>query len=162
MGVLLLWQRATDRVDPGNGAGTPSIIDPGSNNNYVGLRNRIAILSEAYSYASFEERILATLAFVKENLHYAHQNAATIRQTLDTVDLATVVGQTFAVRSAYSRSAEPVDILLGEVEETRNPYTGEVMYLRKETVSPTSMYEYGQFSAKRLNVHPEPTSCIRR
>ena len=72
---------------------------PRFNNNYVGLRNRIAILSEAYSYASFEERILATLAFVKENLHYAHRNAATIRQTLETVDLATVVGQTFAVRS---------------------------------------------------------------
>ncbi len=142
---------------------------PRFNNNYVGLRNRIAILSEAYSYASFEERILATLAFVKENLHYAHQNAATIRQTLDTVDLATVVGQTFAVSSAYSRSAETVDILLGEVEETRNPYTGEVMYLRKETVSPTSMYEYGQFSAEETEraprtyfVPPSLTTVIER
>ncbi len=142
---------------------------PRFNNNYVGLRNRIAILSEAYSYASFEERILATLAFVKENLHYAHRNAATIRQTLETVDLATVVGQTFAVRSDYSRSAEPVDILLGEVEETRNPYTGEVMYLREETVSPTSMYEYGQFSAieterapRTYFVPPSLTTVIER
>ena len=120
---------------------------PRFNNNYVGLRNRIAILSEAYSYATFDERILATLAFVKENLHYAHRHAALIRQTLETVDLETVVGLEMAVRSEFTRSAEPVDILLGEVSETRNPYTGEVMYLREETLIPTSMYEYGQFAA---------------
>ena len=119
---------------------------PRFNNNYIGLRNRIAILSEAYSYASFEERILATLAFVKENIHYAHRHASSIRRTLESVDLATVVGKDLAVRSEYARSAEPVDILLGEVEETRNPYTGEVMYLREETEIPASMYEYGQFS----------------
>ncbi|MCY4544289.1 MAG: peptidase M14, partial [Gemmatimonadetes bacterium] len=50
-------------------------------------------------------------------------------------------------RSDFARSADPVEILLGEVEETRNPYTGEVMYLRKEARNPTSMYEYGQFAA---------------
>ncbi len=142
---------------------------PRFNNNYVGLRNRIAILSEAYSYASFEERILATLAFVKENLHYAHRNAATIRQTLETVDLATIVGKDLAVRSDYSRSAEPIDILLGEVAETPNPYTGEVMYLREETVNPSSMYEYGQFSAieterapRTYFVPPSLTAVIER
>ena len=30
---------------------------PRFNNNYIGLRNRIAILSEAYAYATFEERV---------------------------------------------------------------------------------------------------------
>ena len=120
---------------------------PRFNNNYVGLRNRIAILSEAYSYASFEERILATLAFVRENIQFAHRNASSIREALDSVDLETVVGRDMAVRSEFARSDEPVEILLGEVEETPNPYTGEVMYLRKEARNPTSMYEYGQFSA---------------
>ncbi|HUF51272.1 MAG TPA: M14 family metallopeptidase, partial [Longimicrobiales bacterium] len=33
---------------------------PRFNNNYIGLRNRIAILSEAYSYATFQDRITAT------------------------------------------------------------------------------------------------------
>ncbi len=142
---------------------------PRFNNNYVGLRNRIAILSEAYSYASFEERILATLAFVKENIHYAHRHAASIRRTLETVDLESVVGKEMAVRSDYARSAEPVDILLGEVAETRNPYTGEVMYLREETLNPTSMHEYGQFSAVETEraprtyfVPPSLTTVIER
>ena len=120
---------------------------PRFNNNYVGLRNRIAILSEAYSYASFEDRIMATLAFVKENVHFAHRNASAIRAILETVDLESVVGRDLAVRSAFARSREPVEILLGEVDETRNPYTGEIMYLRKEVLTPTSMYEYGTFSA---------------
>ena len=127
---------------------------PRFNNNYVGLRNRIAILSEAYSYATFEARILATLAFVKENLYYAQRHAALIRQTLETVDLETVVGREMAVRSGFARSAEPVDILLGEVTETRNPYTGEVMYLREETLIPTSMYEYGTFAAVEMERAP--------
>ena len=142
---------------------------PRFNNNYVGLRNRIAILSEAYSYASFEERILATLAFVKENLHYAHRHAALIRQTLETVDLETVVGREMAVRSGFARSAEPIDILLGEVAQTRNPYTGEVMYLREETLIPTSMYEYGAFTPVETEraprtyfVPPSLTAVIER
>ncbi|MYK97919.1 MAG: peptidase M14, partial [Gemmatimonadetes bacterium] len=41
---------------------------PRFNNNYVGLRNRIAILSEDYAYASFEDRIMAPLALVKEKV----------------------------------------------------------------------------------------------
>jgi len=120
---------------------------PRFNNNYVGLRNRIAILSEAYSYATFEDRILATFAFVKENLHYAHRNAAMIRRIVETADLGPVAGREMAVRSAYARSAEPVEILLGEITEGRNPYTGEVMFQREDSIIPTSMYEYGQFSA---------------
>ena len=127
---------------------------PRFNNNYAGLRNRIAILSEAYSYATFEERILATLAFVKENVHYAHRHAASIRQTLEDVDMETVVGREMALRSGFARSAEPVDILLGEVAEVRNPYTGEVMYLREDATNPTSMYEYGTFAATETERAP--------
>ena len=127
---------------------------PRFNNNYVGLRNRIAILSEAYAYASFEDRIMATLAFVKENVHFAHRNASAIRAILETVDLESVVGRDLAVRSAFARSREPVEILLGEVDETRNPYTGEIMYLRKEVTKPTSMYEYGTFSATETERAP--------
>ena len=40
---------------------------PRFNNNYIGLRNRVAILSEAYAYATFEDRIKATSRFVDEN-----------------------------------------------------------------------------------------------
>ncbi len=51
--------------------------------NYFGLRNRIAVLSEAYSYDSFPVRTAATRAFVVETLH------AAVRHRKDLVELAT-------------------------------------------------------------------------
>ena len=48
---------------------------PRFGNNYVGLRNRIAILSEAYSYLSFERRVRATEAFVEEIMRFVAAHA---------------------------------------------------------------------------------------
>lgn len=47
--------------------------------NYVGLRGRMAILSEAYSHADFETRIRVTHDFVLEILEYAAAHAGAIR-----------------------------------------------------------------------------------
>ncbi|MBM3265772.1 MAG: M14 family metallopeptidase [candidate division Zixibacteria bacterium] len=127
---------------------------PRFSNNYVGLRNRIAILSEAYSYASFEERIRATLYFVKENLRYAHDHASEIRDLTDRVDLNSVAGQKMAVRSAPARYPRPVEILLGEVEEERHPYTGEIIWRRKDVKKPEKMPEFGTFQAVESETAP--------
>ena len=44
---------------------------PRYHNNYVGMRNRFALLSEAYAYATFEDRIKATNCyFVEEALNF--------------------------------------------------------------------------------------------
>ena len=42
--------------------------------NYAGMRNRIAILSEAYSYLDFERRVAATEAFVEEIMRFVAAN----------------------------------------------------------------------------------------
>jgi hypothetical protein len=120
---------------------------PRFNNNYLGLRNRFAILSEAYSYATFEDRILATSRFIEEILHFAHANAAGIRSTVEAADRASVVGQTLALRAGFERSAQPVQILMGDVVEERNPYSGAVMLRRLDVKRPEMMYEYGTFRA---------------
>jgi dipeptidyl aminopeptidase/acylaminoacyl peptidase len=49
---------------------------------YLGLRNRIAILSESYSYAPYRDRVLATRAFVQSILDYAAANKDKIRTLL--------------------------------------------------------------------------------
>ncbi|MCA9299096.1 MAG: M14 family metallopeptidase, partial [Phycisphaerales bacterium] len=41
---------------------------------YRGLRHRVAILSEAYSYATFRDRVLSTRAFCRSILDYAATN----------------------------------------------------------------------------------------
>ena len=119
---------------------------PRFNNNYIGLRNRIAILSEAYSYATFEERVLATLYFVEEILNYVHEHADEVRQIVAAADAASVVGESLALRAAPERSAAPVDILMGAVVEEVHPLTGSPLLLRADTQYVVPMYEYGTFA----------------
>jgi hypothetical protein len=120
---------------------------PRFNNNYIGLRNRIAILSEAYSYVTFEDRILATRYFVDEILRFAHANAGAIRSVVAEADARPPIGETLAVRATFERSAEPVEILMGDVVAERNPYSGLPMLRRLDVVRPERMYEYGTFRA---------------
>ena len=119
---------------------------PRFNNNYLGLRNRIAILSEAYSYATFEERVLATLYFVEEILDHVHEHASEVRRIVADADAATVVGDSLALRAVPERSAAPVDILLGATIEETHPLTGRPLLLRADTQYVETMYEYGTFA----------------
>ena len=118
---------------------------PRFNNNYIGLRNRIAILSEAYSYATFEERVLATLYFVEEILDYVHEHAAEVRRIVADADAAAVTGDSLALRAVPERSAAPVDILMGATVEEVHPLTGRPLLLRADTQYVETMYEYGTF-----------------
>lgn len=52
--------------------------DPRYGTNYVGLRNRISILSEAMSYLSFEDRVTATYRFVNAVLDQVARQAPEI------------------------------------------------------------------------------------
>ncbi len=57
---------------------------PRFGNNYVGIRNRIAILSEAYSYLDFERRVKATEAFVEEIMRFVAAHGDAIRSLTST------------------------------------------------------------------------------
>jgi hypothetical protein len=59
--------------------------------NYVGLRGRMAVLSEAYSHAPFQTRIKVTHDFVVEVLGYAAAHAAEIRQIIHDADQRTTL-----------------------------------------------------------------------
>ncbi len=128
---------------------------PRFNNNYAGLRNRIGILSEAYAYASFEERVFSTLHFVEAILQFAHTRTAAITSLIDRIDAESIVGARLATRAAPERSAAPVEILLGATEEVQNPFTRAPMKRRLAVVEPTAMYAYGTFAATDTETAPE-------
>ena len=128
---------------------------PRFNNNYLGLRNRIGILSEAYAYASFEERVLSTLYFVEEILDYVHEHADEVRRIVADADAAGVVGDSLALRAVPERSAAPVDILMGATTEEAHPLTGLPMLLRADTQYVETMYEYGTFAPTLRGRVPE-------
>ncbi|GIV03139.1 MAG: hypothetical protein KatS3mg015_1969 [Fimbriimonadales bacterium] len=101
--------------------------------NYVGLRNRIGILSEAMSYLPFEQRIAVTKWFVDAVLRYASDNATVIQTILNGADLeaAQLSGKPLGVRfEPESRGEEPVllekqgtarGLNIGELESVRMP-----------------------------------------
>ncbi len=120
---------------------------PRYNTNYIGLRNRIGILSEAYAYAPFEERVQATLGFVREVVEYAFGNASRIRGVVEQADAASVVGAELTLRAAHQRSTDSAEILLGEVAEERHPYTGRLMLRRLDVRRPERMPTFGTFQA---------------
>ena len=120
---------------------------PRFNNSYVGLRNRVAILSEAYAYATFQDRITATSRFVEEVLNYARAHAGPIKKLTAEADRRVVVGSKLALRAEMEKSADAVEILVGDVTEEKNPVSGAVMYRRSDVVKPETMPEYGTFKA---------------
>jgi hypothetical protein len=118
---------------------------PRFSTNYVGLRNRFGILSEAYSYLPFSERIAVTERFVEAVLDFAAANGAAIREATAAADQRSVVGAELPLHAAIARSAEEAEILVGAVAEERHPYTGRTMLRRLAVVRPERMPEYLRF-----------------
>ncbi len=96
--------------------------------NYVGLRGRMAILSEAYSHADFRTWVEVTHAFVVEILNYAAARADEIRRLTREADRQTALeGAGQAARPelavAYQlagRGTEPVLLEVGGEIRTLN------------------------------------------
>lgn len=124
--------------------------------NYCGLRNRLTILSEAYSYLDFRARVRVTEAFVEEIFKFAAANAAEIQQLTRQVDTDWVknalLGKLPPLGVEYEMKplAKPVDILVGEVTKVHNPRSGKDMIAAVEDkYTAVKMLDYGLFAAKR-------------
>lgn len=126
---------------------------PRYHNNYVGMRNRFALLSEAYAYATFEDRIKATSYFLEESLNFAAANAAKLKQAIEAADKESLIGKTEGTRAAIKRGGM-IDILMGEVEDEKNPNSGATMNLRKDVVHHEQMVDMLWFESTTTAVVP--------
>ena len=98
--------------------------------NYIGLRNRIAILSEAYSYLDFAGRVKATEAFVEEIMRFVAANGDAVRTVVSNADnewQRRAAGSDAAIASRLSALPAQVDILVGAVGTAANPRSGRMM-----------------------------------
>jgi hypothetical protein len=120
---------------------------PRYTHNYWGLRNRFGILSETYSYLPFAERVTNNRRFLEELLGYAHANAARLREMAAAADSATLIGQRLSIRSKVARRPEKIEILMGDVEEEVNPYSGRVMHKRADVRKPEAMWDETTFAS---------------
>jgi len=155
--------RENARVDPANpGDTTWRTFDhrPRFGNNYAGLRNRIAILSEAYSYLDFKGRIDVTAAFVEEIWKAVAANAQRVVQLTAQADRqftappapkAVELGVDIEIRAL----PEKVDILVGDVKKQANPRSGKDMNQMTEMAVPVKMKDYGIFAVTRSQPMPK-------
>jgi hypothetical protein len=94
--------------------------------NYHGLRNRMSVLLEAYSYASYRDRVLATLEFTRESLAFAAERAEDIRILNERAERETIEKgrrlddrDDIPIRSRLVAFDRPVTILAHEPVEDR-------------------------------------------
>jgi hypothetical protein len=134
---------------------------PRFGNNYAGLRNRLTILSEAYSYLDFKGRIEVTAAFVEEIFKYSAAHAAEIVALIKRVDADTIRQSSSAkpAQSGVNFEIRPlpkeVPILVGAVGKKKNPRSGKDMTaMIADKFTPTFMPDYGIFAATKNAIVP--------
>jgi hypothetical protein len=133
--------------------------------NGVGLRNRIALLSEAYSHLSFERRVRVTEAFVETLLALIARRAPSIVALAETLDRETsqagargTLGP-LGTRGRLTPLDGAVRILVGDVETRPHPATGAPMTVMKESVArPLLMQDYASFAP--IDAVPAPTAYV--
>ena len=133
----------------GRGGGLPALDGPAwatfehvprFNNNYIGLRNRFALLSEAYAYATFEDRIKATNAFLEQALTFAHENADKLKKATEDADNDSIVGRLQATSSRI-KTGDQIEILMGAVVAEKNPVNDATIRTRLDVTIPVKMYD---------------------
>ena len=120
--------------------------------NYFGLRNGISMLSEAYAYDPFEDRVRNTRAFVLELLHRLADDRAKVRALCDAADRRCVDGDasvTFGTDTILA-AGEEMDVLVGQWDEVPLAAGGSRLTRRTE------------FRPRRMNVRTSFTSRVAR
>ena len=112
--------------------------------NYVGLRNRFAILDENYSHADFRTRVLSSFAFVRAILEFSNAHAAEMASLVRRVDTATrdeYYRQEFAAEWKLDRL---LDVTIQGFEHLKVPTTPEERarypWLREFRMRPTETH----------------------
>jgi hypothetical protein len=163
--------RESARIDPANpGNVTWRTFDhrPRFGNNYVGLRNRIAILSEAYSYLDFKGRVEVTEHFVEEIYKSVQANAKqimTLTAQADRVFTGAANGPSTSLKAGQpvelgvdfqiATLEDKVDIVVGDVTKQLNPRSGREMLVMAPVAVPVAMKDYGIFVATRTLALPK-------
>ena len=104
------------------------LAKPRYTSTYFGVRNRLGILTETYSYASFEDRIKNTYWFLEETLDYVAKNGETVRKAVATAESELIIGQALSVRQELVKAPDLKPIVFAATASVRNPYVADRPY----------------------------------
>lgn len=80
--------------------------EPRYSTEYVGLRGRLSVLSEAYSYISYKDRIVASKEFVTACVNFVHENGETVKKLLAKIERN---AQTESAQLSLAAEVQPFD-----------------------------------------------------
>jgi hypothetical protein len=106
--------------------------------NYIGLRNRFAVVGVSPAFAPFEERVRATAAFLEENLTFVYGAATRLKKTTQDADALNMVGRRL-FPSARRAIGPKIEVLMSEMEVMQNPDTGSTVRRRKAVPATVEM-----------------------
>jgi hypothetical protein len=149
----------SDENDPSKGWRT---FDhrPRFGNNYVGLRNRMTILSEAYAYIDFRQRVDVTQKFVQTILEYCAERTTEMMETIRRAERETLA-RGAAPNASDQRGVafqmkpldRPVDILGNKIIAETDPTTGQKKYRRTDEIIAYRTQDFGVFEpTKRIPI----------
>lgn len=119
--------------------------------NWMGLRGRLAILSEGYSNADFKTRLLATYNFVHEVLSLVAEQRTTIKSLVLASDAQRP--ESIAVRSTLAPPTE--EVVVAEVTRSAGEGTGGFAKRQRTGVYRSiRMPVFGRFQALRKEAMP--------
>ena len=117
--------------------------------NYYGLRNRVAVLSEAYSHDPFERRVKSTYAFTNELLSLIAERAQELKErTAGTPDMAVrrgLVATGVPIRAALPEHAPPQPVTYEILARTGDT-------LRTQPGVPRGIRRTGRFVTRAMPV----------
>ncbi len=126
--------------------------------NYIGVRGRLPILSEAYAYLTFADRTLATKRFLITVLDQLTAHPDTVIELIDRQtenDRATLPGTRIPLRGKLPSNPRSHDVLMGAVTHDTHPLTGETILRRLDEVRPERMPAATSFEASDWVEVPE-------
>ena len=129
--------------------------------NYYGLRNRVSVLSEAYSHDPFERRVKATYAFVGELLTYVGEQGRTVtaRTRGGSAALARGVTTPVPIRARMTTSPFTTPVLVEPLipmgDTLRHEAGVRRGFKRSRVFAPVPMPVYDRFEATLTRALPE-------
>ncbi len=129
---------------------------------YFGLRNRLSVLSEAYSYCDFPTRIQATRAFVLCLLQDLVAHRADYERCCADADRRLSSGDEPVTFGFATQFAEPeqLDVLVGEVDKVEGKDGAPLRYVRKGDGKPERMPVVRAFRATEHIVLPSAWAVL--
>jgi len=127
--------------------------------NYYGLRNRVAVLSEAYSHDPFERRVKSTYAFTRELLSLVAEHARELKERTASTPSWTVqrglVATGVPIRAGLPASAPSQPVTYEILERTGDS-------LRTQPGVPRGIRRTGRFVTREMPVFDRFVSTLDR